>query len=296
MLLSLLLTSFQCDNQKPECQKCKDSGRQCGGYNRERVWILATTDDQGRCSSHPHRALSASKSTKSRPELKAKVRNRASSHPSFSQETSCRINHEFGSQFVPISDPPSSRIRCMAMAVNLASLSTRRAQNTDCFTIPSLAYGNPPVTSTSQDFSLRAICLSNGKSSGEILTEENLGSHSNVKRELSTSPFIESAGSGSDGRNSYFLEIPSKTPSTSSLTSSSSCLFLYESQPAPGGSIIQPLDRPFPQSIQTTDLNTSWKHVMGGSGRTVHRLGPEAFISFPDHHFFSRIFRPKAVG
>jgi len=52
------LTRFKCDNQRPTCRKCNDSGRECAGYQRDIVFITATVDDGGRCSSHPPRRIS----------------------------------------------------------------------------------------------------------------------------------------------------------------------------------------------------------------------------------------------
>ncbi|KAM0334395.1 hypothetical protein ACHAQA_001421 [Verticillium albo-atrum] len=52
-----------CDNQRPKCKRCMDGGRECAGYERERVFITATMDDAGRCSSHPPRQVSSSASS-----------------------------------------------------------------------------------------------------------------------------------------------------------------------------------------------------------------------------------------
>ncbi|PNH44012.1 hypothetical protein VD0004_g3567 [Verticillium dahliae] len=53
----------KCDNQRPKCKRCIDGGRECAGYERERVFIMATVDDAGRCSSHPPRHVSSSASS-----------------------------------------------------------------------------------------------------------------------------------------------------------------------------------------------------------------------------------------
>ncbi|ELQ41912.1 hypothetical protein OOU_Y34scaffold00247g46 [Pyricularia oryzae Y34] len=47
-----------------ERRKCTDSGRDCGGYERERVFIIGTPREHGRCSSHPRRAVSGRSSRK----------------------------------------------------------------------------------------------------------------------------------------------------------------------------------------------------------------------------------------
>ncbi|KAI6091823.1 hypothetical protein F4821DRAFT_173382 [Hypoxylon rubiginosum] len=44
-----------CDNGRPFCKKCTDYGRECGGYERETVFIVGTPEEKGRCSSHPPR-------------------------------------------------------------------------------------------------------------------------------------------------------------------------------------------------------------------------------------------------
>ncbi|KAI1287748.1 hypothetical protein F5Y03DRAFT_113893 [Xylaria venustula] len=45
----------KCDNTRPFCKKCTDYGRECGGYERETVFIVGTQDDRGRVGSHPPR-------------------------------------------------------------------------------------------------------------------------------------------------------------------------------------------------------------------------------------------------
>ncbi|KAK4639619.1 hypothetical protein QC761_709940 [Podospora bellae-mahoneyi] len=54
---------LQCDNERPLCRKCLDSGRECAGYERETVFIIGTIEDQGRCSSHPPRVVKSKKSS-----------------------------------------------------------------------------------------------------------------------------------------------------------------------------------------------------------------------------------------
>jgi len=64
----------QCDNNRPFCNKCLDSGRDCAGYERETVFIIGTLEDGGRCSSHPPRVVKSKKAkassskTEARPE------------------------------------------------------------------------------------------------------------------------------------------------------------------------------------------------------------------------------------
>ncbi|KAI1816229.1 hypothetical protein GGS20DRAFT_595597 [Poronia punctata] len=45
----------KCDNTRPFCRKCTDYNRECGGYERETVFIVGTQNDRGRVGSHPPR-------------------------------------------------------------------------------------------------------------------------------------------------------------------------------------------------------------------------------------------------
>lgn len=55
---------LQCDNERPKCRKCLDTGRECAGYTREMVFITSGPELQGRVSSHPRRQPATSSSSK----------------------------------------------------------------------------------------------------------------------------------------------------------------------------------------------------------------------------------------
>ncbi|KAI1354583.1 hypothetical protein F5Y01DRAFT_254763 [Xylaria sp. FL0043] len=55
----------KCDNTKPFCKKCTDYGRECGGYERETVFIVGTQDDKGRVGSHPPRNIQQARAAQS---------------------------------------------------------------------------------------------------------------------------------------------------------------------------------------------------------------------------------------
>ncbi|KAF7544725.1 hypothetical protein G7Z17_g9724 [Cylindrodendrum hubeiense] len=57
----VLLIEKQCTNERPFCQKCIASGRECEGYERERVFITGTPENMGRVASHPKKAPSSRK-------------------------------------------------------------------------------------------------------------------------------------------------------------------------------------------------------------------------------------------
>lgn len=48
-----LTSPLKCTNERPFCSKCTSSGRQCEGYERERVFITGTPETKGRVASHP---------------------------------------------------------------------------------------------------------------------------------------------------------------------------------------------------------------------------------------------------
>lgn len=45
--------------EKPFCQKCLNTGRECLGYERERVFITGTPESKGRVASHPKKGSSS---------------------------------------------------------------------------------------------------------------------------------------------------------------------------------------------------------------------------------------------
>ncbi|KAI0194366.1 hypothetical protein EV127DRAFT_216888 [Xylaria flabelliformis] len=59
------LRRVKCDNTRPFCKKCIDYGRECGGYERETVFIVGTQDDKGRVGSHPPRNTQSSRASQS---------------------------------------------------------------------------------------------------------------------------------------------------------------------------------------------------------------------------------------
>ncbi|KAF7550207.1 hypothetical protein G7046_g8086 [Stylonectria norvegica] len=50
-----------CTNERPFCQKCIASGRECEGYGREMVFITGTVETKGRVASHPKKGSSSRK-------------------------------------------------------------------------------------------------------------------------------------------------------------------------------------------------------------------------------------------
>lgn len=53
---------IQCSNERPHCRNCTTSGRECEGYERDRVFIIGTPASKGRVASHPKKSSRSSRS------------------------------------------------------------------------------------------------------------------------------------------------------------------------------------------------------------------------------------------
>ena len=130
-LLSLRTTTnkifwpvLQCSNERPYCQKCIKSGRQCEGYERERVFITGTPENRGRVASHPKKTASLSSSSARRQRLKVET----GSTPEFTTP-----------ERTPEPQGPRS-FQGLAAAPPLASawddyITLRRSQGSDCYAL-----------------------------------------------------------------------------------------------------------------------------------------------------------------
>lgn len=49
--------------ERPICSKCVNSGRECEGFERDRVFITGTPQDRGRVASHPKKGPPSRKAT-----------------------------------------------------------------------------------------------------------------------------------------------------------------------------------------------------------------------------------------
>jgi hypothetical protein len=267
----LVLTTVQCDNQRPVCKKCVDTGRECGGYERERVFIVGTADDRGRCSSHPHRSLLTPKARKFRSTELKKERS-----PSVVQ-----VEHEVDTSWVRISDAPLNHIQCLAVHTKLSNLEPVFQPARQSFSMPSLPHYPPDLTQSSPDseFCLRALCLINDGNNADVSTQSNLSGSSRAHEKSRTVAASDISRKGSPARVS-------------------TCLFLYDVEPLSFGSDF---------SIKTDSthdlLSTSsdgegvlWKKVLGGNVQQMKQSGPASYQAFPGHHFFVRIFRNHAVS
>ena len=67
--------------ERPFCSKCINSGRQCEGFERDRVFITGTPEHKGRVASHPKKGPPSRRSTP-RPEGNASPSPEGSASPS----------------------------------------------------------------------------------------------------------------------------------------------------------------------------------------------------------------------
>ncbi|KAI1087777.1 hypothetical protein F5B19DRAFT_48613 [Rostrohypoxylon terebratum] len=218
-----------CDNGRPFCKKCTDYGRECGGYERETVFIVGTPDDKGRCSSHPPRNQPSSKKSKVTEARQVEKLNFIATEPwqpawmDVVSLSSAAGSHRV--RFVALQTDLSSAIR-------LGSGSARRNEVT-------LSLGSPRALDASptfnyDPFSMKARCLI------------YLPPKSNVR---------QSPNGNSEGL----------------------CLFLYEQN-----------------SSAVYSNEPPWKSPAALNDR-IRGPGPGAYQSFPEHHFFARVYRPNAI-
>ncbi|KAM7205062.1 hypothetical protein V8F33_001303 [Rhypophila sp. PSN 637] len=226
----------KCDNERPFCRKCTDSGRTCDGYKRETVFIIGTLQDQGRCSSHPPRVVKSSKKGKS-----------ASSKES--QKLELVANEPLRpawDDLISVSNAGKTyNIQNAALHTRLDQVTRRATSNesdgddsgalANLVSLPTYEPPNVQPFVSQGDFQLRSQAL------------------------VHLSPLDESHGDGSQ------------------MTTDSICMFLYEHNNSTVFNNQAPWRDP---SIQNDN---------------VRRLGPGAFRTFPNHHFFVRVFRHNAV-
>ena len=139
----------QCDNERPKCKKCLNAGRECGGYERNRVFIVGTLEEQGRCSSHPHRSLSLQAARDRRPSQSVK----------HSGSVSQRAPTLSPSDHVPYA--PSNQIQFLALHANRLCLESLFQPNDGSTNLPSLLDYLPDLAKRSPalESALRALCL-----------------------------------------------------------------------------------------------------------------------------------------
>ncbi|KAF4121265.1 Fungal Zn(2)-Cys(6) binuclear cluster domain [Geosmithia morbida] len=235
-------TSSQCTNERPYCQKCITSGRECEGYERERVFITGTPESKGRVASHPRRSPTASSSSsKTRLHLKPG----SSSTPELSPEPS----------------EPSDMSAARFTHQQLAPVQPFKPAWED-YTTMSTSHGEVPVLMVALQVPLAGVALS---------------------------PQLDV-----NGHDDFRIDLPAYSPRETPITgasffsTSARCLVhiadSYASSPSAAGNMCAFLFEPALGTTHDADVGD------------MQRLGPQGFTSFPDHHFFARVYRPMAVN
>ncbi|KAI1384511.1 uncharacterized protein F4822DRAFT_433055 [Hypoxylon trugodes] len=218
-----------CDNGKPFCKKCTDYGRECGGYERETVFIVGTPDDKGRCSSHPPRNQGSKKAKGNEVKQAEKLTFTATEpyQPAWvdmiSLSSTAGLHH----------------VRLFAVQTNLSS-AVRNGSGSPRRNEVLLSLGGPRSLSMSPTFSPETF---------------KLKSHCLVHLPPRSSNNRQMANSDSEGL----------------------CIFLYEQNSSAAYSGEPPWKDPAVLADQ------------------IRERGPTAYQSFPDHHFFARVYRPNAI-
>ncbi|KAI0883570.1 uncharacterized protein GGS22DRAFT_33027 [Annulohypoxylon maeteangense] len=218
-----------CDNGRPFCKKCTDYGRDCGGYERETVFIVGTPSQKGRCSSHPPRNQHGSRKAKTSEARQAEKLHFVATQPW----------QPAWMDMVSLSSAAGShRVRFVALQTDLSSAirpgsgSPRRNEVTLSLGSPRAPDAN--IASGYENFGMKARCL---------------------------------------------IHLPPKSNSrqTANENSEGLCLFLYEQN-----------------SSAVYSNGPPWKDPAALHDR-IREPGPGAYQSFPEHHFFARVYRPNAI-
>ncbi|KAI1378375.1 hypothetical protein F4677DRAFT_393327 [Hypoxylon crocopeplum] len=218
-----------CDNGRPFCKKCTDYGRECGGYERETVFIVGTPEHKGRCSSHPPRTQQGSKKAKSNEVGQAEKLQFIATEPW----------QPAWLDVVSLSSTAGShRVRFVALQTDLCS----------------------------------AVRPGSGSSQGDDATL-SLRSY----RALDATPTYGQEGFGLQSRCLVHLPRRGSNRQLAGSSSEGLCLFLYEQN-----------------SSAAYTAEAPWKDSTAMADR-IREPGPAAYQSFPEHHFFARIYRPSAI-
>lgn len=151
-------TQPKCTNERPYCQKCITSGRQCEGYERERVFITGTPETKGRVASHPKKGTppkkqKASFGGDSRLEL-------VPLHPLTSAWDDCISLYSHGGQF---------KAMVTALQTKLGNVSREELEDDSGFSVSLPPYFPHEVQPSrgEDDFETRAMCLAHLSSSDD---------------------------------------------------------------------------------------------------------------------------------
>ncbi|KKA30370.1 hypothetical protein TD95_001030 [Thielaviopsis punctulata] len=264
----------KCDNIRPVCRKCVTTGRHCEGYERQMIFITATPEDGGRCSSHPPRSTSK------------KFRSDAASiksHGSASGSTSAG------------SSPSPSASTATAIATATPPMAVHQQQQlplpplppTTQFPLPSPPISNGPVSlpNLSPGAPLRSAW-----DDALFLVDKHQAYYPTQIVSLQTRlAQVARGGSGLVSLPSYHVPDLRSVGADREYNVAGQCIvnvgdgngmcvFLYE-----------------PNNYAASPDIAAWRSPQEYMG-SVQASQPRAFCMFPAHHFFSRVYRPSTIS
>ncbi|KAK3956833.1 hypothetical protein QBC32DRAFT_380931 [Pseudoneurospora amorphoporcata] len=250
----------KCDNERPFCRKCIDSGRECLGYERETVFIIGTIEDGGRCSSHPPRVIK-SKKAKASTSSRSGGEEEQKENPPPQQKQHQKPQQHYTEELFP--DQP-----LQSAWDDLISLSTTRS---------GMKYN---VQFTALNTQLQNVLRYGSDRRGHDATGEfTVKSMAEYKV-----PNLQLYFSGQDFelKSQCLISLPESQDEDPYMPSIGSCVFLYDHN----------------NSTLYTNLYSGqppFKDPAAQNHDPIRRAGPEKFQTFPDHHFFARVYRPNAI-
>ncbi|CAK7220934.1 hypothetical protein SCUCBS95973_004325 [Sporothrix curviconia] len=256
-----------CDNTRPYCKKCHDTGRECAGYERETVFIIGTPQDGGRCSSHPPRVIKSRKATTG-PE---------SSTPTSSSGRSNSSSNFVGSSSASTASSGGKNRTSPKSRANSRSASVSRTASAS----PGTTLSPSPSVSVPIHEQQQQQQRHLPPSSGAALPS---GIMSSAKFDTAAVPMVPpmmAQRGNSNALRGYGAPDLVPVPPLRSAW--------HESVSVACGGIVHEHNSPL-----LTGLLPRWKDsTMQNS--SIRQMGPARFATFPAHHFFARVYRPNAI-
>ncbi|KFY70125.1 hypothetical protein V499_09447 [Pseudogymnoascus sp. VKM F-103] len=252
----------KCDNARPKCQKCVASGRECGGYERQMIFIVGTTNERGRCSSHPHRSILTAKQKMEKEKERERERERELSRPQVDWQSHSEGEHSstLPPTPTPINGTPTPEISCAFLHSPSLSLNPSFEAEGEAFSLPGLTHSLPEFSDpdSTREFSLHAYSF----------VREPEATHRSRPADGDVNP---------RARKKAHLEVDTYSTSRNGHAEPvTTLLFVYNSTGAPAGEA-----GPF--------------HCLhGGTSSEIKSRDPSSFQKFPAHQFFANLYRPFA--
>ncbi|KFY90750.1 hypothetical protein V500_04971, partial [Pseudogymnoascus sp. VKM F-4518 (FW-2643)] len=248
----------KCDNARPKCQKCAASGRECGGYERQMIFIVGTTNERGRCSSHPHRSILTAKQKMEKE--KEREREKELSRPQVDWHSERERSGTLPPTPTPSNRTPPPEISCAFLHSPSLNLNPSFESEGEAFSLPGLTHSLPEFSDpdSTREFSLHAFSF----------VRELEATHRPRPADGDVNP---------RARKKAHLEVDSYSTSRNNLAEpATTLLFVYNTTGAPAGEA-----GPF--------------HCLhGGTTAEIKSRDPSSFQKFPAHQFFTKLYRPFA--